>query len=237
MSEIFRGSACKPDKRGLQPMLPVWSMGELSTFEQDVWPGQEAVRHGATPPPGRHSAGVTGATTLSRWPPRNERSPSAVRESCPGQVYGRPSRGAAVSRARDLAKCGKRADPACLRRSRIGPTTVSEKPRIGHFGPVGNRLTQARTWPISPPCPTTKPTRRARARSPGRVARFCARSSPSSRWCSAFARNALPASAVGPTVPDAPTISGITIGQNTVSVDFDANADGGAAITGFSGHL
>ena len=44
--------------------------------------------------------------------------------------------------------------------------------------------------------------------------------------------NTLPASAVGPTVPDAPTISGITIGQNTVSVDFDANADGGAAITG-----
>src|SRR5260221_12768908 len=46
--------------------------------------------------------------------------------------------------------------------------------------------------------------------------------------------NALPAAAVGPTVPDAPTITGITIGQNTVSVDFDANADGGAAITGFT---
>jgi hypothetical protein len=37
-----------------------------------------------------------------------------------------------------------------------------------------------------------------------------------------------------PTVPDAPTINGVTLGQNAVSVDFTANGDGGDAITSFT---
>ena len=45
---------------------------------------------------------------------------------------------------------------------------------------------------------------------------------------------AVPASGSPPTVPDAPSISGITIGQNTVEVEFDAGADGGSAITGYT---
>ena len=45
---------------------------------------------------------------------------------------------------------------------------------------------------------------------------------------------AVPASGSPPTVPDAPSIAGITIGQNTVEVGFDAGADGGSAITGYT---
>ncbi|HUI47422.1 MAG TPA: fibronectin type III domain-containing protein, partial [Acidimicrobiia bacterium] len=41
-------------------------------------------------------------------------------------------------------------------------------------------------------------------------------------------------SASGPTVPDAPTITGITVGSNSVSVAFSPNSDGGDAITAYT---
>ena len=46
--------------------------------------------------------------------------------------------------------------------------------------------------------------------------------------------NATPVLASGPTVPDAPSITGITIGRNTVMVDFSPNDDGGDPITGYT---
>jgi hypothetical protein len=46
--------------------------------------------------------------------------------------------------------------------------------------------------------------------------------------------SATPIFASPPTVPDAPTIDGITMGHNSVTVDFTANSDGGDTVTGFA---
>ena len=46
--------------------------------------------------------------------------------------------------------------------------------------------------------------------------------------------SATPIFADPPTVPDAPSIDGVTLGHNAVTVDFSANADGGDAITGYT---